>query len=188
MNTQEASDEDQVGERTELVEGSSDMDEATETSFREPIILRIPKARYVRNNTRNRSPSFSPTNPRASSTMRSESSLQERRPVSRLHQQGSKPPKKIAKMSTTRTGSSSTSHSKSVSICRSNQSSRASKRNKSKQDTSASSNQSSSMKEFCAFCADEVTPLDIKSKNGIVECSGHKVHKYCKPDCVKAHY
>ena len=186
------------------------MDEATEPSFREPIILRIPKARYVRNNTRNRSPSFSPTNPRASSTMRSESSIQDRRPVSRLHQQGSKPPKKIAKMSTTssanRTGSSSTSHSKrnkskqdtsaSVSICRSNQSSRASsKRNKSKQDTSASvsisrSNQSSrnSMKEFCAFCADEVTPLDIKSKNGIVECSGHKVHKYCKPDCVKAHY
>ena len=160
------------------------MDEATEPSFREPIILRIPKARYVRNNTRNRSPSFSPTNPRASSTMRSESSIQERRPVSRLHQQGSKPPKKIAKMSTTssanRTGSSSTSHSK---------------RNKSKQDTSASvsisrSNQSSraSSMKVCAFCADEVTTLDIKSKNGIVECSGHKVHKYCKPDCVKAHY
>ena len=40
---------------------------------------------------------------------------------------------------------------------------------------------------MCAYCAEPVTELDVKSKNGLVNCSNHKVHKYCQQDCIAGH-
>ena len=40
---------------------------------------------------------------------------------------------------------------------------------------------------ICGFCSDPVTKLDIKSKNNLVQCGNHRVHKYCQQDCIEAH-
>ena len=46
---------------------------------------------------------------------------------------------------------------------------------------------SSSAGVYCEYCAEPVTELDLKSKNGLVKCSTHKVHKYCQQECMEAH-
>ena len=46
---------------------------------------------------------------------------------------------------------------------------------------------SSSLGVICAYCAEPVTNLDLKSKNNLVQCSNHKVHKYCQQECLEAH-
>ena len=40
---------------------------------------------------------------------------------------------------------------------------------------------------YCEYCSEPVTKLDLKSKNGLVKCSTHKVHKYCQAECLEAH-
>ena len=50
-----------------------------------------------------------------------------------------------------------------------------------------SSRLSSSLGERCDYCGEKVTVIDIKSKNYLVKCDTHKVHKYCQKDCLEAH-
>ena len=40
---------------------------------------------------------------------------------------------------------------------------------------------------ICDFCAQEVTAIDIKTKNGLVACSSHRVHYYCMQECIEGH-
>ena len=40
---------------------------------------------------------------------------------------------------------------------------------------------------MCVYCAETVTRQDIKMRNNLVSCSGHKVHKYCQRDCMETH-
>ena len=42
-------------------------------------------------------------------------------------------------------------------------------------------------RESCAFCGEEQTEMDVKSKNILVRCSEHLSHKYCKNRCREAH-
>ena len=46
---------------------------------------------------------------------------------------------------------------------------------------------STTLGNMCAYCSEPVTELDMKSKNGLVNCSNHKVHKYCQQDCIAGH-
>ena len=46
---------------------------------------------------------------------------------------------------------------------------------------------SSTLGEICSYCAEPLTKLDLKLKNGLVSCSGHKVHKYCQQSCLDVH-
>ena len=46
---------------------------------------------------------------------------------------------------------------------------------------------SSSLGVICAYCAEPVTNLDLKSKNNFVKCSHHKVHKHRQQECLEAH-
>ena len=40
---------------------------------------------------------------------------------------------------------------------------------------------------YCAYCGERISAIDLKSKNMLISCSGHQVHKYCKQDCIAAH-
>ena len=43
---------------------------------------------------------------------------------------------------------------------------------------------STTLRVMCAYCAEPVTEFDLNSKNGLVNCSNHKIHKYCQQDCI----
>ena len=40
---------------------------------------------------------------------------------------------------------------------------------------------------YCAYCGERISAIDLKSKNMLISCSGHQVHKYCKQDCIAGH-
>ena len=45
----------------------------------------------------------------------------------------------------------------------------------------------STIGSVCDYCHEKVTRMDIKSKNVLVKCSDHYVHKYCMKDCLEKH-
>jgi hypothetical protein len=46
---------------------------------------------------------------------------------------------------------------------------------------------SNTLGSICDYCAEPVTALDIKSNNGLVACSSHRVHYYCMQSCIEGH-
>ena len=46
---------------------------------------------------------------------------------------------------------------------------------------------SHSLGKLCFFCDKLVSELDLKTKNGLVCCSDHKVHYYCQASCLDNH-
>ena len=45
--------------------------------------------------------------------------------------------------------------------------------------------QTSNIVKTCYYCKEVVSSIDIKAKNVLVRCSGHKTHKYCHQDCLE---
>ena len=45
----------------------------------------------------------------------------------------------------------------------------------------------SSSRKVCFKCHQVVTLLDIRSRNPLVSCGSHSVHRYCQEDCLEDH-
>ena len=46
---------------------------------------------------------------------------------------------------------------------------------------------SGSLGKICYHCEETVSNMDIKMKNGLVNCADHRVHKYCQEHCLLDH-